>query len=89
MSNVARGQKGKPGILKYCQNWLRKTNDKINSTKLISCPCNVQTVQKNPDFDIDNTCPSSNPKLNCHENVGAESCYIRQISKTYVLSVFA
>ena len=89
MSSIARGQKGKPGILRYCENWLNMTKDKINSTELISCPCNVQTVRRDPDFEIDDTCPSSNPKLKCHENVGAESCYIRQISKTYVLSVFA
>ena len=89
MPNVGKGKKGKPGIMEYCRNWLKGTDNKINSTELISCPCNVQTARGDPDFEIDDTCPSSKPKLKCHENVGAETCYIRQISETYVLSVFA
>ena len=86
MPNVGEG---KAGIMQYCRNWFNMTQDKISPTELISCPCNVQTARGDPDFEIDDTCPSSKPKLKCHENVGAETCYIRQISETYVLSVFA
>ena len=84
MSNVARGNTGTTAIMQYCDNWLKKSNATIRSSALVSCPCNVQSVRGDPDFEIDDTCPSSKPQLKCHENIGAERCYLKQIVETYV-----
>ena len=84
MSNVGKGKTGAKAIMEYCNIWLTGTPDKVNSSALVSCPCNVQSVQGDPDFEIDDTCPSPRPQLKCHENVGAERCYLQRIAETYV-----
>ena len=82
--NVGGGKTGAAAIMEYCNTWLTATRDKVSSSALVSCPCNVQSVRGDPDFEIDDTCPSSKPQLKCHENIGAERCYLHQITETYV-----
>ena len=84
MSNVAQGQMTNEGaVMQYCNSWL-PTMHNVSSSVLVSCPCNLQSLRGDPEFNIDDTCPSSNPQLKCYENVGAEKCFVKQISGTYV-----
>lgn len=73
-------------VIQYCSRWLKNTTT-VLSSNLISCPCDVQSVRGDSDFKIDDTCPSLKPKLKCHENVGAEKCFIKQIKETYVFII--
>ena len=88
MSTVVENQLTDEGaVIQYCNNWLGTTKN-VSSSVLVSCPCNVQSVRGDPEFDIDDTCPTSNPQLKCYENVGAEKCFVKWISETYVLHAY-
>ena len=69
--------------ISYCDRWLKNTPN-VSSSKLNSCPCNLQSIRGDPEFFIDDTCSSSKSLLKCHENVGAERCYLKPISEGYV-----
>ena len=75
---------GATAVTSYCESWLMNTQTIVNSSKLNRCPCNLQTIRGDPDFVIDDTCSASQSLLKCHENVGAERCYLKQISEGYV-----
>jgi len=65
--------------LGYCDLWLKRTNEAISTTDLQSCPCNVKSVQLDPDYIPDPTCSVSESK--CHENLMANQCFIKNIQK--------
>ena len=72
-------------IISVCQTWYEQTDDKLYSSNVSSCPCNMKSAIFDSDFESDPTC--SVTKTECHENVNANHCYLRNISKYVIIYI--
>jgi len=78
LSFVPKGFSGQAGILEYCTLWLADSNEVVQRDNLQNCPCTSTSVRLDPDFIVDPTCSSFYSK--CHENVGANRCFLKLVS---------
>ena len=70
------------GELSFCQTWHNTTKETLAPTDVSSCPCNMKSAIFDDDFESDPTC--SVTKTECHENINANHCYLRNIKGKYV-----
>ena len=69
-------------IISFCQTWHDKTREKLSTNNVSSCPCNMKSAIFDSDYESDPTC--SVTKTECHENVNANHCYLRNVTGKYV-----
>ena len=70
------------GIIRFCQTWRERTTEKVATKNLSSCPCNIKSAIFDNEFESDPTC--SVTKTECHENINANHCYLKNMKKKYV-----
>ena len=64
-------------VISVCQTWHNKTKDRLSTSDVGSCPCNMKSAIFDDDFESDPTCSVTNTE--CHENVNANHCYLRKV----------